>query len=158
LTQENQEEKEKYQRRIDELNKETDSLQRSLNQLQYNKEDLLEERRRKEEEKKKVEEQVEKINRNMKIIIMKLQRISEEIYQKGMNKNHTKNESEYIDSLSVQMHEMGYKEDEIKKQLGDIKENNKLLESVIQIPPDELLMKNATELMNEYGEKGKNKK
>jgi len=158
LTKENQEEKEKYQRRIDELNKETDSLQRSLNQLQYNKEDLLEERRRKEEEKKKVEEQVEKINRNLKIIIMKLQRISEEIYQKGMNKNHTKNESEYIDSLSVQMHEMGYKEDEIKKQLGDIKENNKLLESVIQIPPDELLMKNATELMDEYGEKDKNKK
>ena len=158
LTKENQEEKEKYQRRIDELNKETDSLQRSLNQLQYNKEDLLDERRRKEEEKKKVEEQVEKINRNMKIIIMKLQRLSEEIYLKGMNKNHTKNESEYIDSLSVQMHEMGYNEDEIKKQLGDIKENNKLLESVIQIPPHELLMKNATELIDEYGDKGKNKK
>ena len=53
---------------------------------------------------------------------------------------------------------MGYNEEEIKKQLGDIKENNKLLESVIQIPPHELLMKNATELIDEYGDKGKNKK
>ncbi len=157
LTEENEKEKEKYRRRIEELNNEKDSLQKNLYQLQYNKEDLLEERRQKEDERKKVQEEVDNINRKMKIIIMKLQRLSEEIFKKGMNKNHTKTESEYIDSLSAQMHEMGYKEDEIKKQLGDIKENNKLLESMINIPQEELLLRDANELMDTYGEQKKNK-
>lgn len=74
-----------------------------------------------------------------------------------MNKSHTKSENEYIDSLSIQMKEMGYKEEEIKKQLGDIKQNNKLLESVIQIPKEELLIANANELMDKYGEQNKKK-
>ncbi len=86
----------------------------------------------------------------MKIIILKLQRLSDEILIKGMNKNHIKNENEYIDSLSSQMHEIGYKESEIKKKLGDIKKNNEMLKSVIDIPKEDLLMKNADELMNQY--------
>jgi seryl-tRNA synthetase len=86
----------------------------------------------------------------MKIIILKLQRLSDEILMKGMNKNHIKNENEYIDSLSSQMHEIGYKENEIKEKLGDIKKNNETLKSIINIPKEELLMKNADELMVEY--------
>ena len=86
----------------------------------------------------------------MKIIIKKLQTLSEEIYKKGMNKNHIKNENDYIDSLSSQMHEIGYKEEEIKEKLGNIKKNNEMLNSVINIPQEELLMCNGEELMNRY--------
>ena len=87
---------------------------------------------------------------------MKLQRLSDEIYKKGMNKNHIKNENEYIDTLSTQMQEIGYKEEEIKEKLGDIKKNNNLLNSVIKIPQEEILMKNADELMAEYGNQKSN--
>ena len=92
----------------------------------------------------------------MKIIIMKLQRLSDEIFIKGMNKNHIKNENEYIDSLSTQMQEIGYKENEIKEKLGDIKKTNDMLKSVINIPKEDLLMKNADELMGEYIKPNKN--
>lgn len=87
---------------------------------------------------------------------MKLQRLSDEIYKKGMNKNHIKNENEYIDTLSTQMQEIGYKEEEIKEKLGDIKKNNNLLNSVMKIPQEEILMKNADELMAEYGNQKSN--
>lgn len=153
LNQQREIEREKIRRRNEEQNNERDSLQRALNQLQYNKEDLIEERRQKENEKIQVENQVKFINKKIKIIIMKLQRLSEEIYKLGMNKNHIKNENEYIDSLSSQMHEIGYKEEEIKKKLGDIKKNNELLKKSISIPPEQLLMANADELMDKYGNK-----
>ena len=155
LTEQNEKEKEKIRRRIEEQNNETDSLQRQLNQLKYNKEDLLEERKKKEKEKDEVEKQVDNINKKMKITIMKLKSLSDEIYLKGMNKNHIKNENDYIDSLSAQMHEIGYKEEEIQKKLGEIKKNNELLKSVIKIPQEELLMENVDILMDTYGEKNK---
>ena len=140
----------KLQERIRQQNQEKSSLQRELNELNYAKEDLLEKKYKNEIEKKRIEEQVGNINKKMKIIILKLQRLSDEILMKGMNKNHIKNENEYIDSLSSQMHEIGYKENEIKEKLGDIKKNNETLKSIINIPKEELLMKNADELMVEY--------
>lgn len=39
------------------------------------------------------------------------------------------------------MQEIGYKEEEIKEKLGDIKKNNNLLSSVMKIPQEEILMK-----------------
>ena len=54
------------------------------------------------------------------------------------------------------MQEIGYKGDEIKEKLGDIKKNNNLLNSVVKIPQEELLMKNADELMAVYGNPNKN--
>lgn len=155
LTEQNEKEKEKIRKRIEEQNNETDSLQIQLNQLKYNKEDLLEERKQKEKEKDEVEKQVNNINKKMKITIMKLKSLSDEIYRKGMNKNHIKNENDYIDSLSAQMHEIGFKEEEIQKKLGEIKKNNELLKSVIKIPQEELLMENVDKLMDTYGEKNK---
>jgi len=156
LNEQKEKENAKYNERIQQQNKEKDSLQRQLNELNYNLEDLLEEKRKYEAEKKEVEIQVNNINKKMKIIIMKLQRLSDEIYRKGMNKNHIKNENEYIDTLSTQMQEIGYKEDEIKEKLGDIKKNNTLLNNVVKIPQEELLMKNADELMAAYGNPNNN--
>ena len=48
------------------------------------------------------------------------------------------------------MHEIGYKEEEIKEKLGNIKKNNEMLNSVINIPQEELLMCSGEELMNRY--------
>ena len=141
-------EKAKLQERIKQQNSEKNSLQREINELNYAKEDLLEKKNKYEREKNQIEAQVENINKKIKIIILKLKRLSDEILIKGMNKNHMKNENEYIDSLSSQMHEIGYKENEIKEKLGDIKKNNDLLKSAIKINQEDLLEKSADELMN----------
>lgn len=156
LNEQKERERAKLNERIKQQNQEKDSLQRQLNELNYNLEDILEEKRKYEKEKNEVKNQVDNINKKMKIIIMKLQRLSDEIYKKGMNKNHIKNENEYIDTLSTQMQEIGYKEEEIKEKLGDIKKNNNLLNSVMKIPQEEILMKNADELMAEYGNQKSN--
>ena len=146
----NRKEIDKLNERIRLQNNEKDSFQQRINELNFNKEDLIEKRENYLKEKKKIEKQIKVINKKMKIIIKKLQTLSEEIYKKGMNKNHIKNENDYIDSLSSQMHEIGYKEEEIKEKLGNIKKNNEMLNSVINIPQEELLMCNGEELMNRY--------
>ena len=136
---------------IQQLNKEKDSLQRQLSELNYNFEDLLEVKRKYELEKIEVGKQINNIHKKMKIIIMKLQRLSDEIYKKEMIKYHIKNENEYINTLSTQLQEIGYKGDEIKEQLDDIKKNNNLLNNVVKISQEELFVKNVDELMAEYG-------
>ena len=143
--------------RIEEQKNIPDNFQKQLNKLKYYKEDLLEYKRQNENEKKELEKQSDNINRKMKIIIMKLKMLSEVSFEKGMNRSHIRKESEYIDSLGSQMKEMGYKDEEIKEQLSDIKKNNELLESVINIPQEELLTVNVSELMDKYIEQNKNK-
>ena len=150
LAEERERENAKIYERIQKLNNEKNSLKRKLAELNFHKEDLVENINKQLEEKKKMEIELDATSQKMKIAMMKLQNLSEQIEDKIMIKGHTKKENDYIENLENQLREIGYSEQEIKERIGNIKENNQLLDSVINIPPEELLLSNANDLMKKY--------
>lgn len=105
-----------------------------------------------------MEKELNLTNQKMKITMMKLQSLSEQIESKIMIKGHTRRQNDYIDNLEGQLRELGYSEEKIRERLGNIKENNQLLNSVINIPPEELLLSNANDLMEKYVKNNNNVK
>ena len=158
LTEEKERENAKLNERIKKLNQEKNSLKRKLAELNFHKEDLIETINKLIEEKKEMEKELNLTNQKMKITMMKLQSLSEQIESKIMIKGHTRRQNDYIDNLEGQLRELGYSEEKIRERLGNIKENNQLLNSVINIPPEELLLSNANDLMEKYVKNNNNVK
>ena len=150
LAEEKEKESAKLNERIKKLNQEKNSLKRKLAELNFHKEDLKENINKLLEEKKQMEIELDLTNQKMKITMMKLQKLSEQIEDKIMIKGHTRRENDYIDNLENQLREIGYNEEQIKERIGNIKENNQLLHSVMNIPQEELLLYNAGDLMKKY--------
>ena len=150
LKKKNEMERAKIEERKRIQNTEKNSLQRQLNELEFNKEDLEKKKQKNERERKNVEDQVSKINNNMVIIIMKLQNLSEKLNDIAMNHNHLKNEEEYINSLQDQMKETGLKDEEQEQLMKDIKDGNQYIKKTLTIPKEELLGLSASEISEKY--------
>ena len=79
------------------------------------------------EEKKEIEFKILNTSNNIQYIIMQLKNISDKIEMLAMNKNNVKNEDEYIESLRVQMEEIGFKDDEQREEINRMKKQNKII-------------------------------
>ena len=63
-----------------------------------------------------------------------------------MNNNFMKTEDEYIDSLSEQMKEIGYKDKEQINKLKQVKENNRIFKESLKLKQEELINLSDSEL------------
>lgn len=72
-------------------------------------------------------------------MVTKLQIYYQKINDIAMNNNFMKTEDEYIDTLSAQMNEIGYKDKEQINKLKQIKENNRIFRESIKLKQEDLI-------------------
>ena len=133
------------------LKRQNKNFQGHINEWQYNKEKLLEEKRKNENEKRIIEKKMVENNRMIKIIILKIQELSQKMYDIEMNKYHIQNKNDFIDYQISLYEEIGCKGEEFKE-LKDYKKRNELLKNINHISPEELLMITDNELMDKIEE------
>ena len=79
------------------------------------------------QEKNEIVIKIGKTSNKITFIIMQLKNISDKIDMLAMNKNNIKTEDEYIESLGVQMEEIGFKDEEQRQQINKMKNQNKII-------------------------------
>ena len=94
---------------------------------------LENEKEQKSKEKEKIIEELKNIQYEIAFIIVKLQSTSQKPELISMNKNHIKNEDEYIDNLKKQMKDTGLKEEKQKEKLNEIKKQNKKIKEALKL-------------------------
>lgn len=117
------------QRYIEEINEKKLSksrLDNLLNELNENRKKLLEEKNKNINEKNEIEKKISNTSNNITFIIMQLKTISDKIDLLAMNNNNIKTEDEYIDSLKSKMDEIGFNDEEQKRELDKMKKQNKI--------------------------------
>ena len=79
------------------------------------------------QEKNEIEVKIANTSYQIAFIIMELKNISDKIDIYSMNKNNVKNEDEYIESLRIQMDEIGFKDEEQREEINRMKKQNKII-------------------------------
>lgn len=79
------------------------------------------------QEKNEIEVKIANTSKQIGFIIMQLKNISDKIDIYAMNKNNVKNEDEYIESLRIQMEEIGFKDEEQREEINRMKKQNKII-------------------------------
>lgn len=82
--------------------------------------------------KEKIKMEIEKVSKEILLILVKLQKTSIILESKALNNRHIKNQNDYIDSLKEQLNDIGDDKDEKEKikKLNEIKKiNNAFLNS-----------------------------
>ena len=103
---------------------------------------LESEKEQKSKEKEKIKEELKNIQYEIAFIIVKLQSTSQKPELISMNKNHIKNEDEYIDNLKEQMKETGLKEEKQKEKLNEIKKQNKKIKEALKLNNETISISN----------------
>jgi len=127
LIQEEKNRIEREKKRIyDETNRKN-SLDRQINELNYNKNMLINEKEKNIKEENEIKKNIEKMSKQIIFIIIKLKKISETLSNIANNKNHLMTENDYIDSLLLnnEIVKMGINNEEQMKVFKTIKENIK---------------------------------
>jgi hypothetical protein len=121
------------QRYLDEINEKNlckNKLDNQLNELNNNRQKLLKEKNKNLNEKNMIEKKISNTSNNITFIIMQLKTISDKIDILAMNNNNIKTEDEYIDSLKTKMDEIGFNDEEQKKELDKMKKQNKIFSEI----------------------------
>ena len=121
------------QRYLDEINQKNlskNKLDNQLNELNNNRKKLLEEKNKNLNEKIEIEKKILNTSNNITFIIMQLKTISDKIDILAMNNNNIKTEDEYIDSLKNKMDEIGFNDEEQKRELDKMKKQNKIFSEI----------------------------
>ena len=149
--QKNQAEKNKYLEEINRKKNAKSSLEKQINELNFNKNKLLEQKDNNLKDKQKTEKQIQNTSSQITFIIIKLKGISQKINDIAMNNNHLKTEDEYIDSLKDKMEEIGLKDEEQKKALKKMKENNRIFREVNQLTEKDIMSLDDSQLAAKLG-------
>ena len=127
----------------EEINRKEDSkksiLEKRKLELKENKEMLKREKGKNMKEKETIQIKINNINKQIFYVIVKLQNFYQKINDIVMNNNFMKTEDEYIDSLSEQMEEIGYKDKEQINKLKQVKENNRIFKESLKLKQEELI-------------------
>lgn len=102
-------------------------------------------------EKLQTEKQIQNTSSQIAFIIIKLKGISQKINDIAMNNNHLKTEDEYIDSLKDKMEEIGLKDEEQKKALKKMKEDNRIFREVNQLNEKDIMNLDDSQLAAKLG-------
>ena len=97
-------------------------------------------------EKENIQIRINNINKEIFYVVVKLQGFYQKINDIAMNNNFMKTEDEYIDSLSAQMKEIGYKDQEQIYKLRQVKENNRIFRESLKLKQEELINLSDSEL------------
>lgn len=123
----NESEKQRYLNELNVKKSNKNKINSQIAELNFNKKKLEEKKMKNIEEKKEIEIKIVNTSNNIAYIIMQLKNTSDKIEMLAMNKNNVKNEDEYIESLRVQMEEIGYKDDEQREEINRMKKQNKII-------------------------------
>ena len=137
-----------YQRRIDEARNEyywkknqKDNLQEELNDLNNQKYRLNNQKYNYINEKEEINNNIKEINKDIILIIMELLKISNKIKINAMNQFHADIENEYIESLIVKIEDIGNKDDNKQiKQLKEFKKYSDIYQELKNISEEELTL------------------
>ena len=127
---------------LDKMNKnysEKNNLEKQKNELTYHKNLLLEEKSKNLKEKIDIQNKIGYINQEILFIIYNLQKISDKINDIAMNNNHLKTEDEYIDDMINKMDKLNINEKEKMAKIKQIKQNNEIFKSAVNLSREELL-------------------
>jgi hypothetical protein len=143
-----QQERNYYQRRIDEARNEyyrkkekKDNLEEELNDLYNQKYRLNNQKYNYINEKEEINENIKAINKDIILVIMELLNISNKIKNNAMNQFHADIENEYIESLIVKIEDIGNKDDNKQiKQLKEFKKYSDIYQELKNISEEELTL------------------
>ena len=143
-----QQERNYYQRRIDEARNEyyrkkekKDNLEEELNDLYNQKYRLNNQKYNYINEKEEINENIKAINKDIILVIMELLNISNKIKNNAMNQFHADIENEYIESLIVKIEDIGNKDDNKQiKQLKEFKKYGDIYQELKNISEEELTL------------------
>lgn len=123
----NEIEKQRYLNELNQKRSNKNKINSQIDELNYNKKKLIEEKMRNLQEKNEIEVKIANTSKQIGFIIMQLKNISDKIDIYAMNKNNVKNEDEYIESLRIQMEEIGFKDEEQREEINRMKKQNKII-------------------------------
>jgi hypothetical protein len=123
----NEAEKQRYLEELNQKRSNKNKINSQIDELYFNKKKLEEKKLKNIQEKNEIVVKIEKTSNQITFIIMQLKNISDKIDMLAMNKNNIKTEDEYIESLGVQMEEIGFKDEEQRQQIIKIKNQNKII-------------------------------
>lgn len=128
----NSEDTQRIQKEIDKKKGEQQGLQKQINELNEKKMIFENERQQNLKMKENIKMEIEKVSKEILLILVKLQKTSIILESKALNNRHIKNQNDYIDSLKEQLNDIGDDKDEKEKikKLNEIKKiNNAFLNS-----------------------------
>ena len=123
----NEAEKQRYLEELNQKRSNKNKINSQIDELYFNKKKLEEKKLKNIQEKNEIVVKIEKTSNQITFIIMQLKNISDKIDMLAMNKNNIKTEDEYIESLGVQMEEIGFKDEEQRQQINKMKNQNKII-------------------------------
>ena len=123
----NEAEKQRYLEELNQKRSNKNKINSQIDELNFNKKKLEEKKLKNIQEKNEIVVKIEKTSNQITFIIMQLKNISDKIDMLAMNKNNIKTEDEYIESLGVQMEEIGFKDEEQRQQINKMKNQNKII-------------------------------
>ena len=123
----NEVEKQRYLEELNQKRSNKNKINSQIDELNFNKKKLEEKKLKNIQEKNEIVIKIGKTSNKITFIIMQLKNISDKIDMLAMNKNNIKTEDEYIESLGVQMEEIGFKDEEQRQQIIKMKNQNKII-------------------------------
>ena len=123
----NEVEKQRYLEELNQKRSNKNKIISQIDELNFNKKKLEEKKLKNIQEKNEIVVKIGKTSNKITFIIMQLKNISDKIDMLAMNKNNIKTEDEYIESLGVQMEEIGFKDEEQRQQIIKMKNQNKII-------------------------------
>ena len=147
----NERERSRYLEEINQKKKSKSELDKQINELNFNKKKLTEEKTKNLKDKSDIEKKIINTSNQITYIIIKLKNISDKINSIAMNNNNLKTEDEYIDFLKDKMEEIGMQDEDQKKALKKMKENNRIFREVNQLDEKDIMSLNDSQLAEKLG-------
>lgn len=150
---ERQKNEQKKKKILEEINKkekdQKNNIKKQKDILEKNKVKLEDQKKKCLKERISFSENINQINKNIIVVIYKLQSYYQKINDIAMNNNFMKTEDEYIDSLKSNIEQIGYEDSEQIKILNKIKEDNKIFQEAIKLKKDDLINLNDSQLIEQ---------
>ena len=138
LESQNTEKTQKIQKEIDQKKNEQKGLQEQKDELNKKKQIFENERKQNLKMKEDLKKEINNVTKEILLIMCTLQKISQTLNSKALNRNHIKNENDYIDSLKDQLDDIGDNKNEKIKKLERIKRINTAFIESKKLKIDEL--------------------
>ena len=150
---ERQKNEQKKKKILDEINKKEKDLKNNIKKqkdiLEKNKVKLEDQKIKCLKERNIISEKINQINKNIIVVIYKLQSYYQKINDIAMNNNFMKTEDEYIDSLKSNIEQIGYEDSDQIKILNKMKNNNKIFHEIIKLKKDDLINLSDSQLIEQ---------
>ena len=140
-------ETQRIQETINKKKGEQKGLQQQKDELNNKKLIVEKEKKQNMENKENINKEIDKVTKEILIILIDLQKISKTLEDKALNHHHIKTQNDYIDSLNDQLDDIGDKDEKIKKKkLKRIKQINDAFIKSQSINVEDLKNMDANEL------------